>query len=57
MANKINSLDIKQFVKGECFLCLKKADDSNAYCHYSCCIAYSDEKQKRINEANKESEG
>lgn len=52
--NKYIALDIKKFIKGQCFVCNGKTDDPNAYLHYACAVAYSDEKEKRTNEATKE---
>jgi hypothetical protein len=46
------AIDTKKFEKGKCFICSKECD-KDAYCHIECSYAYSDEKQKRINEANK----
>lgn len=44
-------LDIKKFELGKCFICGKECG-KEAYIHNECAIAYSDEKNKRIKEAN-----
>ena len=46
-----DSLDIKRYVPGQCFLCRKPTEDKEAYIHYECAISYSEDKQKRIKEA------
>lgn len=46
-----NRIDVEKFIKGICFMC-KRACDSQAYIHYECSVAYSEEKAKRIKEAN-----
>lgn len=51
--NKLNALDVKQFIPGECFICLGKCDPK-AYLHYQCGLAYYDEKEKRIKAANED---
>lgn len=49
------SLDIKKFNKGECFICGLKDNIPNwAYCHYACAVSYLDEKDKRIKESSNE---
>jgi hypothetical protein len=45
----INSLDIKKFTHGKCFLC---GEECKEYIHSNCAIAYADEKEKRLKEAN-----
>jgi len=42
-----------EFVMGTCFIC-KEPCGQTAYCHYKCACAYSDDKDKRIQEAKKE---
>lgn len=37
----------EKFEQGICFICMEKCD-KNAYCHYECALAYSEEKGKRI---------
>ena len=43
-------LDIKEFVEGKCFICGKPCDPES-YCHFECALAYANEKEKRIREA------
>jgi len=49
----INHLDVKKFIKGECFVC-KKICNTDAYVHWECAICYCDEKEKRLKIANKQ---
>lgn len=46
-------LDIKSFISGKCFICGNICSPEH-YAHDYCCIAYDDEKKKRIKEANNE---
>lgn len=46
--SRINqSLDIKKFIEGECFICKEKTKDPEAYLHQACAEAYWEEKEKR----------
>ena len=38
---------LQQFKDGFCFIC---GESCKSYAHYDCCIAYDDEKEKRIRE-------
>ena len=49
------ALQTKQFIPGQCFLCLEPTKD-NSVLHESCAIAYNDEKNKRLALAHKEAE-
>jgi hypothetical protein len=40
----------ERFATGTCFICKKKCDEE-AYCHFECSVAYSEEKNRRIKEA------
>lgn len=48
-------LDVKQYIKGICFIC-SSACDSDSYLHYTCGVAYHDDKEKRIREALEKNE-
>jgi len=39
----------KPIVLGQCFICLKPCE---AYCHLECALAMSEERSKRLKEAN-----
>lgn len=47
------ALKIREFNPGICFICRTNIADAESYCHYECAVAYSEEKQRRIDEANK----
>lgn len=49
------ALDVKKYVKGECFICGESCSEGK-FAHYECCVAYSDDKDKRIQEAVKNNE-
>ena len=46
-------LKVERFVKGNCFIC-KQPCESESYAHYSCSLAYEDERIKRLKEALKD---
>jgi len=48
MAYKLNH--VQPFQKGLCFICNEPCS-TEAYCHYSCAVAFADAKKKRIKEA------
>lgn len=54
MDTQIFLKNLKKFEEGKCFLCNKECE-KEAYCHYDCALAYSDEKLKRTKEAWKQS--
>ena len=41
------------FVIGNCFICNQPCD-ANAYCHFKCAEAYSEEKARRVEKAKQE---
>ena len=48
--------DIKAYIKGECYICKTKTDNPDAYCHNSCAIAISDDRMRRVLEAQRKRE-
>jgi hypothetical protein len=47
----IQGLEVKKFEKGICFICGQPCRE-DIYVHLECATAYTDEKQKRIKEAD-----
>lgn len=46
---KAYHLEIEKFIQGQCFIC-KQNCQADAYAHFECCLAYFEEKNKRIKE-------
>jgi len=44
-------VDLKKYTRGICWICNTKCDP-DAYCHFECADAYSEENKRRRKEAN-----